>query len=616
MNEKIKNIFKNKKIMLILYSFISTLGITVLIDGFSKRNSSNNLFIILIFILFYFFIKNKKINYNRRNLICSIIFSIFLSFILIIGNQLEINHTSLSSLKLILGFISLAIMFVPFNLILFDYEISKTKEGKNYNKLYIKIFLILWLFGFTTWLALFPGGYDYDAPAQLAQFMNPNYHVMTNFSVLFSALEYVIVSLGYKVFGSYQIAIGIFTLIQMTIVSLITSYTVCFIYKKSNYNFKLLVLSTLFYAIFPFHLLLQISCVQDTLFSCSILIFTISIYKMLKTEKCSVSDIISLILSGIFTTLFRNNGIYIIIFVLIISVLLVALLKIKINKKLYFISLLIIIMFYYIYSLLFLPAIGVLKGNTIREMSSIPSQQLARVYNYNRNVFTKSELNKLNKFYPNCDFSAYMIRQSISDPIKICIDQKYTKNHFKEYIDLYTSIGVKDFKNYTVAFFLNTYGFWYPNKSYPDNRIFHPYIEYKISTPSMFSKDLIEIKRSSKIPILKKYFDMILDYNNWQKIPVISTICSMGTYFVLVMFVLLLSIYKRKYEFLILLSVYVGIYATLFLAPVALYRYVYSIAISIPFLLLIIYEIFKKQNKTILPFITKKNTNKKKHKNV
>ena len=109
---------------------------------------------------------------------------------------------------------------------------------------------------------------------------------------------------------------------------------------------------------------------------------------------------------------------------------------------------------------------------------------------------------------------------------------------------------------------------------------------------------------------------MILDYNNWQKIPVISTICSMGTYFVLVMFVLLLSIYKRKYEFLILLSVYVGIYATLFLAPVALYRYIYSIAISIPFLLLIIYEIFKKQNKTILPFITKKNTNKNKHKNV
>lgn len=597
-----KNTFKNKKIMLILYSFISTLGITILIDGFSKRYSSNNLFIILIFILFYFFIKNKKVNYNRRNLIFSIIFSVFLSFILIIGNQFEINHTSLSFLKLILGFLSLTIMFVPFNLILFDYEISKIKEGKKCNKLYIKIFLILWLFGFITWLALFPGGYDYDAPAQLVQFMNPNYHVMTNFSVLFSALEYMIVSLGYKIFGSYQIAIGIFTLIQMTIVSLITSYTVCFIYKKSNYNTKLLVISTLFYAIFPFHLLLQISCVQDTLFSCSILIFTISIYKMLKTEKCNISDIISLILSGIFTTLFRNNGIYVIIFVLIISILLMILLKI--NKKLYLISLLIIIIFYYIYSLLFLPAIGVLKGNTIREMSSIPSQQLARVYNYNRDIFTKSELKKLKKFYPNCDFSVYMIRQSISDPIKICIDQKYTKNHFKEYIDLYTSIGIKDFKNYTVAFFLNTYGFWYPNKSYPDNRIFHPYIEYKISTPSIFSKDLIEIKRNSKIPILKKYFDMILDQNNWQKIPVISTICSMGTYFVLVMFILLLSIYKRKYEFLILLSAYFGIYATLFLAPVALYRYVYSIAISIPFLLLIIYELFKKQN----------NINKKKYK--
>lgn len=585
---------KNRKVLTLLYSFIATLGITILIDGFSNRNSSNNLFIILLFWAFYFFIKNCKIKISKRIAIFSIILSTILSVIMVIGNQFEINHTDLSIMKIILAVVSLIITLTPFFILLLDFKIKEKNDNRIKSKIFIKSFLVLWAFGFVSWLALFPGGYDYDAPAQLVQFMNPNYSVTTNFSVLFSSVEYLIVSLGYKIFNSYQIAIGIFTLLQMTIVSLITAYTCCFIYKNSNYNKLLFYLTICFYALFPFHLLLQISCVQDTLFSCSILIFAISLYKLISKSEIEKKDILILILSGILVTLFRNNGIYVILFTLLASIVLIILFKIKINQKIYFISLLSIIIFYYLYSLFLLPALGVIKGNTIKEMSSIPSQQLARVYNYNKKVFSDKQLKELNKFYPNCDFSTYKIRQSISDSIKMCIDQEYTKNHIKDYAKLYISIGSKDIKNYTVAFLINTYGFWYPNKSYPDERIYHPYIEYKVSTPSMFSKDLIEIKRSSKIPILEKYFNNVLDQNKWQKIPLLSTICSMGTYFILVLFTLLLSLYKKEYKFLVPLMIYVGVYITLFLAPVALYRYVYSIAISIPLLILFLIKIYTK----------------------
>ena len=127
--------------------------------------------------------------------------------------------------------------------------------------------------------------------------------------------------------------------------------------------------------------------------------------------------------------------------------------------------------------------------------------------------------------------------------------------------------------------------------------MFHPYIEYKISTPSIFSSDFIEIKRNSKISIIEKYFKEVLNENKWQKIPVISSICSMGNYFVFVLFLIVLILYRKKYKYLIPISIYVGIYITLFLSPVALYRYVYSIVISIPLLTLILYKTYlKNQN--------------------
>lgn len=587
-----------RKILMILYSFMATIGISTLIDTFTidGRESANNVFMIIIFFAFYFFIKNINVKVDKRKLIFSSIFSIILSAIIIVGSQLELNHTSISKVQMIFGFIFISITLIPIVMSLLSIEIKEKKQVKKRN-MFFKIFLIIWIFGIIAWLALYPGGYDYDAPAQLRQFMNPAYKVNIHFSVLFSYLEYLIVSLGYKIFGNYQAAIGLFTFLQMTIVSLVTSYSSYFIYKESRNNKVLLLISVTFFSLFPFHLLLQISCVQDTLFASSILIFAISIYKLINRTSNNKFDILSLIISGILATLFRNNGIYIIIFLLIISILICFIFKIKINKKIYFTSLIVIISFYYIYASLILPALGVIKGDSIREMSSIPSQQLARSYNYNKKTFSKKELKALNKFYPNCDFTSYYKYQAISDGIKACMNQDYTKNNISEYINLYLSVGKKNMKSYTNAFLINTQGFWYPNKTYPDERIFHPYIEYKISTPSIFSSDFIEIKRNSKIPVLEKYFSKVLNENEWQKIPIISSICSMGSYFVFGIFLILLALYKKKYKHLIVLSIYIGIYITLLLSPVALYRYVYSVAISIPFLFFLTHDIYKKDVK-------------------
>lgn len=490
--------------------------------------------------------------------------------------------------------------FIPLSAKLFSLNLTINKKTKNKfidnKKNYLFVFLIIWIFGFLGWLALYPGGYDYDAPVQLRQFMNPDYSVTTHFSVLFSYLEYLIVSLGHNIFGNYQAAIGLFTILQMTIVSIITTYICIFISKniKNNIVFYLCIA---FYCLFPFHILLQVSCVQDTLFACSIAIFIISLYKLSNDKDFFKNklNIITFIISGILLCLFRNNGIYIIIITMIVILLIKLIFKVDISTLKTCTCFLVVIIIYYLYSLVLLPVLGVESTDTIREMSSIPSQQLIRVYNNNIDVFSDEELEKLNKFYPDCDFSIYNINELISDRQKACLSEEYTRENLFEYIKLYISIGTKDPVNYVEAFLLNTYGFWYPNKSYPDYRMYHPYIEYEVSTPTMYEDNLIEIKRESKLPIYEKVLNFILNENNWQKIPVISSLCSMGTYFILILFTFFLVIFKKKYKLLIPISIYIGIYITLFLSPVALYRYCYSVVLSLPLLIMVIIKSLKKE---------------------
>ena len=580
----------------LIYSLLSVLGISLLLENYPKLDGviPNNFIFVILFFVFLFFINNAKITYNKRNIIYSSIFSFIISFILVVGSRLELNYEAIFTILSITNIISLMIMLVPIIIYLFNFKIKdkKTHNFKNKKFLFLKLFILIWLCGFLGWLALYPGGYDYDAPAQIRQFLYKSVNITTHYSVLFSYIEYLVISTSYKIFKSYQAAIGLFTLLQMTVVALITSYTTYFIAKETNYNKILTITALLFYCLFPFHILLQVSCVQDTLFSCSMLIFMIQLYKLINHSDIKKKNIIILALSGMLMTLFRNNGIYILLFSLVCSVLIKLLFKIKFNFKIYNVLLVFIIVLYYFYSLIFIPLANIKSKDSLREMSSIPSQQLASAYNYSYHSFTNKELELLNKFYPSCKFWTYTVRKSNSDGIKRCLNQDYTKKHFDDYIGLYISIGKKNPILYGEAFLLHTLGYWYPNKSYPDERIFHPYIEYQISKPHRFNKNLIQIKRSSKFKPYEKLLNFILNQNKWQSIPLFSSICSIGTYFILILYLLFLALYRKRHEYLLYLSIYIGLYITLFLSPVALYRYVYPVVIALPLLLLLMYNLY------------------------
>lgn len=579
-----------KNIIPFVLSFISTLGINGLITITSEQVTNNSFVYFIFFALFLFTFSKIKI-FKKGYTIFSIIFSVFLSLVLIIGSQLEFYSEIIWSFATLIKIIALSVSIFPLNYLLLKY-VDKFKIQKsdniNYKKIFVITFLIILFFNFLVFLALYPGEYGYDAGFQIMEILEKDVQITSHFSLLFSFILAKVVNLGKVLFGSYQVGFGIYCFLQMTFLSYVATKITVFCVKRIP-NKIIYFINVLFFSFFPLYTLMSISAAQDSVFAGLFCLIILNVIELIENKDYWKNKLkpISLGILIFLLCLIRNNGFYCIL----ISIPFIFL-ACK-NKKVVVLLIFIIPLFAYkIYSGPVFNILGVTKTDTFREMLSIPSQQFARVYNYNLKVFSKEELKQLKKFYPQIDdFKYYTYRQSIADPTKSVLDNKYVKSNLKDYISLWTSNGVKDPENYVEAFLLNSLGFWYPNKNYNDDRMYHPYIEIEMMDAAKWNPRYVQIKRESKFPIYEKILNITIGKNAWKRIPVISTIFTTGTYFIIFIFLFLLTILRRNFKYMLPISIILGLYATLFLSPVALFRYCFPIIMVSPLMInLILYQ--------------------------
>lgn len=579
-----------KNIIPFVLSFISTLGINGLITITSKQFTNNSFVYFIFFALFLFTFSKIKI-LKKGYTIFSIIFSVFLSLVLIIGSQLEFYSEIIWSFATLIKIIALSVSIFPLNYLLLKY-VDKFKIQKsdniNYKKIFVITFLIILFFNFLVFLALYPGEYGYDAGFQIMEILEKDVQITSHFSLLFSFILAKVVNLGKVLFGSYQVGFGIYCFLQMTFLSYVATKITVFCVKRIP-NKIIYFINVLFFSFFPLYTLMSISAAQDSVFAGLFCLIILNVIELIENKDYWKNKLksISLGILIFLLCLIRNNGFYCIL----ISIPFIFL-ACK-NKKVVVLLIFIIPLFAYkIYSGPVFNILGVTKTDTFREMLSIPSQQFARVYNYNLKVFSKEELKQLKKFYPQIDdFKYYTYRQSIADPTKSVLNNKYVKSNLKDYISLWTSNGVKDPENYVEAFLLNSLGFWYPNKNYNDDRMYHPYIEIEMMDAAKWNPRYVQIKRESKFPIYEKILNITIGKNAWKRIPIISTIFTTGTYFIIFIFLFLLTILRRNFKYMLPISIILGLYATLFLSPVALFRYCFPIIMVSPLMInLILYQ--------------------------
>ena len=534
----------------------------------------------------------KKVNIKK--LIYISIFWIIISIQFIIGSNLQNKGYSINSISelflSLLKIILLSCTFTALHYFILEFLKKHKKQNvedknKNYkiNKyngiIYFIIIIIAWI---PTLLAFFPTIQNYDGVYQIQQCY---YNIISAFHpILHTMIISICYMLGKTYLQSTTIGLLLYSILQMTVMALIFSYSVKFIEEKTNKKW-LRNISLAFFAVFPIIPLFSIMTTKDVMFAGFMLLFVVNLYKIYE-EKNQLSDYIFFIIISTLMVLFRNNAIYAVLGLIPFIILIL-----RENKKAIKVSAILIILTILSYKLLYIWLMNINDATlgSIKEKMSVFSQAVAKVCNEKEEELTEEEKNIISYFFSDYKRLGKVYLPNISDNTKNLIRCDNVELHQKEFYKLIIQLGKKYPRIYVDSFLNTIRGYWYINDTsfsiikqdqFPDTFGYFelPFYENENEQECI-------VKGYSFIPELKEFDRYMFCKNNYRKIPILYILFQPATYFYMVIAYLLYSLYKKKKINLIVGMFLLLYFATCFLGPVALVRYIYGVILSAPILL-------------------------------
>ena len=216
-----------------------------------------------------------------------------------------------------------------------------------------------------------------------------------------------------------------------------------------------------------------------------------------------------------------------------------------------------------------------------QEILTVPIQQLARVAQWGE--AKEEDLEILYRYLPAEALKRYTPK--VSDGVKISFDNQAFCEDRGSFWKLWLKWGLENPFAYLNAWFMTSYGYWYPDTMidvYRGNTVF----TYTYEDSSYFGYEVEEPgSRESKIPWLSElYRKMSLEVFQ-QKVPVVSMVFSPGFLFWVWTFVLCFWWYGGRMDKLMPYLPVVFCFLTVLLGPTYLVRYVVYLWAALPFLL-------------------------------
>lgn len=283
----------------------------------------------------------------------------------------------------------LSILLTPFTSVLFIklFKISiRSTRKENFidwiiSKYPINV-ILLFLMHLPMFLAMYPGICYYDVPVQIEQYEKP--YFIVNHPLIHTLF------LGFfkNLFPDPNTGYAIATLIQLLLVEMVMAFVISYIYKQTKSKI-LSVFTLLFFGLHPVHSLLPLSTTKDIFFSICLVVFFVDLKRYFKQGMLHKLEYVRLIGCGILILLLRNNAKHAFIpAMLMIAVMLV--IKKQGVKRFLFIALSILV----IATITNKALVVSLKATpgSIKEMMSIPAQELGRIYNTIEDEQRKEEI--------------------------------------------------------------------------------------------------------------------------------------------------------------------------------------------------------------------------------
>lgn len=434
-----------------------------------------------------------------------------------------------------------------------------------YNRLNLPLLaILLFLCWLPILLACYPGIFSYDAQYQSNQVIG-DIPLNAHHPVLHTLFLGGCLQLGKVLFGSFNTGMLFYSIIQMLILSTSLAYVLSFM-KKRNVAPRYVILCFLFFAWMPFNGILAVCATKDTIFSALFATY-ITLFVRIALEQddffSARKNICFFALLSFVLMALRKNMLY--VFLFCIPFLLVSYRKYW--KKLLWMFLLPLLLI----KLLEGPVYHTFQipSGDAREAYSVIIQQFGAVYN---NTAPDSEEHQLlSALMEDEEWQLYEPHRS--DALKDHFRTEVLKEHFSDYLSLWFHLGISYPSQYINAFLNTTYGLWYPNDILPDTTTYRKYIEIYCNGAVSFD---------SKFPKLLESLERFGMESSYQTLPGVSTLFSPAFYLWLLMLFGTICLYRKQFNRLIPLLPLIGIWGTLLLGPVALFRYMYPLILATP----------------------------------
>lgn len=526
----------------------------------------------------YMIVQNEK-NWNtdRKTWIEGFVFGYLFFAALLVGILLEDFSLTLSNMAAVLTAAVVGGMFMVilypkiikiFRKILFsDYKITCDKKDIRVYCTYMLLLILAWV---PVLLAYYPGIFGYDVEPQIWQSMQKTY--TTHHPLLHTVILYWFYELG-GMLGDRAAGLVFYTIGQMLLLAAALSYLLLFL-RRMGTSKKWRGFLLIFMAAVPFFPMLAISMTKDIAFSAFFIVFcTVMAYwcvdaSLIKEKKYAIL----FVLAALGMCFFRNNGIYVL---MIGAVCLVLRFRQKFTKRLLAYHGIAILIFLILNPLL-INGLNAEKGS-INEMLSVPYQQIANVYYYEKDSLDEETTEKIRALIPKVD----EYRPDISDPIKNSGTAAWNK---KEFLKVYLKLLVRYPERYVEGFLRITQGYWYID-DITNAKIYGEDPEERQGYLLTDTKEGYDVYHTSYNQPLENLYEKLFSANEYRNYPILACVFSLAIYFWLIVLATIHSLANKAWHVSMPFAVTWGLILTILLGPCALVRYAFPYITVTPLLL-------------------------------
>lgn len=575
-------------------SFVTSIAAQFLlkIPNGNQNFYTNGFLSVLVFIASIFFFNyfyHKYLNsLNHREVVVSTLLGILFSILSVIGSNLyQSDSTQIGSLRTWVIIILLVPVLSALTVVILDISSFKFISRNVIKQSSKHTFLITWLLivlcWLPTWMVSFPGNWVYDAGFQVNYFVNTGQFDLNHPLAHSLLLVFFVLKIGKGLFGSTQVGLMLYTLFQIVLLSF--SYAVLLSYLRSfRLNkwvwwgiFCLLVLS-------PYNSLMAVSATKNVPYTATFILIVVllSDYSHL-VGKLGIWKYWGIFIAITFINcIFLSQGIYVVLFAFLMGIVFTT----GMRRQLFW-CLVVIMALFQLYSG---PVTSHLKGvsnpdDKKREMLSVPIMQVTSVAVDKNGNITPSQLKMVKKSIPVYKQYAIKSNEGLADQFKGTFNLE-SLGKFKK---LWVVLGLRNITDYVDAFARLSIGYWYPGSNAP-NQWATKNMEYNPIALQRTNPHVWYDVKSISIPGMKwlqNFYVQFVREPQTEKLPVISFLTNIAFNMWIVFLFVGWVIINRKRNYAVLIGLLLGLWGTLLLGPIVLYRYAFPIMSVTPLLIAI-----------------------------